>query len=449
VSESQKKYPRVLVVTGYGFNQASGSGITLTNLFEGWPADRLAIIHADVNGNTPGIVKYEFIPGRQCVIPWTSIGVRWRTRDEIAKSAGQSAQGPKAAGSQRGYYWVRTVANTLLKWTGLVGLVERYSFPQETIDILRYFRADIIYMHPSSISLTRLAIDIKRKLNAPLVVHIMDDYPHSLYTEGFFAKLVSIHMNSLMKKLFAESSLCLGISLFMCSEYSKRYNIPFSCFHNPVNPVFLNNKPRRELVPLEKNGNFRLVYVGRVGWGVAAGLKDISEAVKELANSRVQLAIYANDAESVKRQYGFLRSTPSNVTISESPKNADGIAKILHSADALVLPVDFDEGSIRAIRLSMPTKVPAYLSSGVPILLYGSEKVGFVAEAIEEGWAYVVKVRSKKTLKNAIIFLASSSIFRSKIVDTAFKKAKFFNSEYVREGFREAIAKAATERNQK
>jgi len=294
-----------------------------------------------------------------------------------------------------------------------------------------------------------LAIDIKRKLNAPLVVHIMDDYPHSLYTEGFFAKLVSIHMNSLMKKLFAESSLCLGISLFMCSEYSKRYNIPFSCFHNPVNPVFLNNKPRRELVPLEKNGNFRLVYVGRVGWGVAAGLKDISEAVKELGKSRVQLAIYANDAESVKRQYDFLRSTPSNVTISDAPKNTDGIAKILHSADALVLPVDFDEGSIRAIRLSMPTKVPAYLSSGVPILLYGSEKVGFVAEAIEEGWAYVVKVRSKQALRNAIIFLAENSIIRSKIVDTAFKKAKFFDSEYVREAFREAIAKAAIEENQK
>lgn len=40
-------YPRILVVTGNNFNLVTGGGITLTNLFRGWPADRLANLHDD------------------------------------------------------------------------------------------------------------------------------------------------------------------------------------------------------------------------------------------------------------------------------------------------------------------------------------------------------------------------------------------------------------------
>lgn len=437
------KYPRVLIMAGYGLNQVSGGGITLTNLFEGWPPDKLGILHADINGNTEGVVNHKFHLERKLVIPGSNIGIKWNTRDEITEF--NTTQGRRQGNSikHRAYFCLRTAVNKLIRRLGIIGITEKYVVSQTAIDFVNRFKPEVIYVHPGSISFAKLSIDIKRIFGTPLVVHVMDDYPSSLYTEGLFANMVSIHMNSLMKRLFAEASLCLGISLFMCSEYIKRYNMPFYCFHNPVNPVFLNDEPKKDLVPLEKNGKFRLVYVGRVGWGVAKALKDISEAVKDLAKNSIQLAIFANGAESVKQQYDFLISTPSNVTISESPKYADEIAKILHSADALVLPVEFDSGAIRAIRLSMPTKVPAYLSSGAPILLYGSEKIGFVTEAINEGWAYVVKVRSKQSLREAIEFLAENSVFRSKIVENALIKAKSFESGFVREAFRQALSKAA------
>lgn len=37
-------YPRVLIV-GQAFNLSAGGGITLSNLFAGWPKDRMATIH--------------------------------------------------------------------------------------------------------------------------------------------------------------------------------------------------------------------------------------------------------------------------------------------------------------------------------------------------------------------------------------------------------------------
>src|SRR3972149_6026514 len=39
--------PRVLVVTSNNFNQITGGGITLTNLFRGWPVERIANLHED------------------------------------------------------------------------------------------------------------------------------------------------------------------------------------------------------------------------------------------------------------------------------------------------------------------------------------------------------------------------------------------------------------------
>src|ERR1700733_2919069 len=39
--------PRILIVTSNNFNLVTGGGITLTNLFKGWPADRIANLHED------------------------------------------------------------------------------------------------------------------------------------------------------------------------------------------------------------------------------------------------------------------------------------------------------------------------------------------------------------------------------------------------------------------
>ena len=36
-------YPRVLLVTGSAFGQHTATAVTMTNLFRGWPADRLAL----------------------------------------------------------------------------------------------------------------------------------------------------------------------------------------------------------------------------------------------------------------------------------------------------------------------------------------------------------------------------------------------------------------------
>ncbi len=60
------------------------------------------------------------------------------------------------------------------------------------------------------------------------------------------------------------------------------------------------------------------------------------------------------------------------------------------TADALLLPVNFSDESVRFIRYSMPTKVPAYLTVGTPILAYGPTETAQVNYARKAGWGELV-----------------------------------------------------------
>ena len=50
----EREYPRVLVVNGSAFGEHSSTAVTLTNLFRGWPGDRLALVHSDTAATNPG-----------------------------------------------------------------------------------------------------------------------------------------------------------------------------------------------------------------------------------------------------------------------------------------------------------------------------------------------------------------------------------------------------------
>jgi len=82
-----------------------------------------------------------------------------------------------------------------------------------------------------------------------------------------------------------------------------------------------------------------------------------------------------------------------SVTIEPPITEDDVFFARLAAADALLLPVNFDADSVRMIRYSMPTKVPAYLLSGTPTLVYGPAGVAQVDYALGRRWGHVVPRR--------------------------------------------------------
>jgi glycosyltransferase involved in cell wall biosynthesis len=97
--------------------------------------------------------------------------------------------------------------------------------------------------------------------------------------------------------------------------------------------------------------------------------------------------------------------------------------KILQEVDVVLLPVNFDQSSIRFIKYSMPTKIPSYLSAGAPILAYGPSEVAQISYALDSGWAYVVSVRDTKALKSGILKIINDYSLRKSLSKKAHKCA--------------------------
>ena len=109
----------------------------------------------------------------------------------------------------------------------------------------------------------------------------------------------------------------------------------------------------------------------------------------------------------------------------------------------LVLPVNFDGATIEYVRLSFPTKLPAYMLSGTPILAYGPEEVAQIRLARDEGWGRVVSRRDRPLLKAAIRALCQPGDGRAQLGRRAQDVAqRDHDASRVRAGFQQAIASA-------
>jgi glycosyltransferase involved in cell wall biosynthesis len=95
----------------------------------------------------------------------------------------------------------------------------------------------------------------------------------------------------------------------------------------------------------------------------------------------------------------------------------------------------------------MPTRVPAYMMSGTPILVYGPPEVAAVEYAQQAGWGYVVPQRDLNALREAITLLVSNTELRKKMGQRAQRLAvQNHDAAKVRETFRQALVNAAFHR---
>jgi glycosyltransferase involved in cell wall biosynthesis len=106
--------------------------------------------------------------------------------------------------------------------------------------------------------------------------------------------------------------------------------------------------------------------------------------------------------------------------------------------------VNFDPHTIEYIRYSMPTKVPAYLAAGTPILAYGPPEVAQIQYATDAGWAHVVSEHSPAALMRGIRAILNDTALRERLAKRALEVARErHDAESVRPRFQALLAAAA------
>ena len=358
-------YPKVLVICAEPFNQERGSGITLSNLFNGWDPQKLATLY-----------WLEVPPdGRVCACHWklrTLLGGRVRRGGGAARreSGGASGSAPGEAcksGSQGGCGRVKRWLVGLDRHCGLADLLHWVPLPTDTMHQIRAFAPEVIYCPLSSRQAVSLVGRVLKALRVPLVLHVFDDWI-SQSPQTMLGWLMHSRVRRRFSALLKTAQACLAIGPNMARIYEERYHVSFVPLQNPVDPAVWDLPPKsapgagKSLV-LRFTGN--LYQQGNL-----SGMVEFARAFELVPSGGRELRFEIYAPSSVVAIYSPLFSDCRRTKILPVPVDTVAMLELYQGADGLVIVVDADEGQGGMLGLSMPTKLPSVLMSGRPLLIY-------------------------------------------------------------------------------
>jgi len=399
-----QELPRVLIVTSNNFNLVTGGGITLTNLFRGWPHDRLANLHEDVLPDDHSVCR-TFYRLTEEEIRWVwpfSLVRTWYGRKKqqalVSEGGPSGSAGPSWLGSFK-----RLIGD---------GAPKRARLTPALIDWVERFRPTLLYGFLGSLEQLTLTRALARYLKVPLVIHMMDDWPAVLYRNGLLSPVMGPVVRHELRRVLREARGRFAICDAMCEEYAQRYGYAFQSFQNALVPAEWLPHARTQW---QAGQPFVVRYVGSiVPDGQKESLRDIAQAVAEMraAGRQIELRIH-----SPQRDTEYLRSVPlpSGAIRIEGPPESSIVPRLLAQSDLLLLPYNFDARSARYIRLSLPTKAPAYMISGTPVLVYAPADVATARYATREAWGYVVSEQGQEAVKAGLTRLMDDASLRERL----------------------------------
>ncbi len=430
-------YPRILII-GQSFNKKSGGGVTISNLFKGWPEDKLAVASNDNlrAGLDDSVCKIYYQLGYNnklhpfplnIILPKISCGILPRNKND-----GETTKTGK--GQSGNYKTIYKILSGVLHFFGLYNVFYKLQITPEFEGWINEYKPDIIYTQLASLELIRFVDDLHARTNKPIAIHMMDDWPLTINKPGIFYKYWQNVIDREFRELVNKSSILMSICEGMSDEYKLRYKKTFIPFHNPIE---INYWKPSGLKDYSLKDKFTILYAGRIGSGIGSSVADIADAVNDIAavNKHIVFEIQTGDVETLNK----LVKTNENVKWMK-PIEYSALPAKFAGVDLLLLPQDFDAQSIKFLKYSFPTKVSEYMISGTPILVYGDQQTAVTKYVLKDKWGYVVSEKNKAALINAITELYNDPELRKQLGMKAQKIAlENEDSEIIREQFRKCL----------
>ena len=436
-----ESFPRILVI-GLSFNQSSGSGITLTNLFKKWDKSRLAIASENIDDNDHQMsdhvyqLGYEENKRRFPFYLFQKKMVSGTAKKPIETS--QTETLPSKSYHKRFPFLVKYY-NRFLHFFGLYHYSRRLRISKKIALFVQDFQPDIIYTHANEFDIMQFTLDLKQAFSVQVTTHIMDHYIDNYFNQkGLLYQYWQNKVGKTFKKLIDHSALCFSIGEEMSKAYSKKYSKNFTVFHNGLDFDLWKSYRRTDHEPSDP---FTILYAGRITVGTNECLLQIAEAIDELPEkNKIRFHIQTTSVDPILEKlaaYSFVHIAPV--------AQYAAIPKILSGADLLLLAHNFDDFTRTYFCYSFPTKAPEYMITGVPVLLYAPEEVAVTKHARKYHWAYIINSPDKKRLTGSIqLFYNDASLRRSYGLTAHEFALTHYNIVDMQEKFRLTFANACT-----
>ncbi|MEX2592072.1 MAG: glycosyltransferase [Anditalea sp.] len=432
--------PKVLILI-QPFNQNTGGGITLSNLFKGWPKDKLAVLCRGygINSNTQTDIceTYYQLGHREHKWKFPFNRLKRRYFSGILSFEKGGVKNSIPAKSKFRVAFLKEYVHPFLKWIGFLNFVSKIELSKQLEGWLDQYQPDIIYAQAQGRETVLFCTAVQEYLNKPMVFHMMDDWTE-LVAEGLFGKYWYLKIDGEFRKMLSKASLHLSISEPMAVEYKRRFGFDFQTFHNPIDLNFWKKSQRNHY---ELGKEPIILYAGRVGLGIQESLEVMAKAVtvlnKEL-NASIKFVLQVNERSEWMEKYACVQYR-GFVSYEDLPSK-------FAEADMLYMPYDFSVNSIKFIKYSMPTKASEYMISGTPILIFAPSQTAIVDYARKYHWAKVVTDDNLEVLITSLKSMIMNKEERERIAQTAIQLAEDkHDAAKVRYDFKEALVSVMEE----
>lgn len=429
------RIPKILIF-GQPLNNYTGGGITLTNLFKGWPMDNIAGMYVNYGFYklTTDVCRTYYQLGNE--------EHKWKFPLNLVKQKYPS--GLKSYDIKSGESMTYTKPGLLVLasrflsmfvgWLGLNNCDSVILISPKLRKWLSEYKPEILYLQVSTREGILFAIQLIDYLKIPSVIHMMDDWPSTISDHGPFKKFWKAKIDREFRQLLEKVDFHLGISDAMSEEYFKRYQKHFKAFHNPVEiePFSMPGKKQRQA------NSFRILYLGRIGTANKESIILFAKVISKLKidNQRIELEIYSKDADIPDlKQISELE----NVKLLP-PVPYETVPGMLKDYDLLFLPLDFTVKGLKFARFSIPTKATEYMLSGTPVFVLAPEETAVNKFFKNNNCGFCVSSPNEKEIIEGIKYIIRNEEYRKQISINAVNLAKDkFDAVTVRQKFQNIL----------
>lgn len=437
--------PKVLIY-GETFKNIGGGGITLNTLFGDWPADNIFMLN-DRFGETSDahFAQYYQLGHLENKSFLHKLGFITGNRSgayKVHKNRSQKTITTQNNSLFKGklYFKLKELFISFLNIVGIFDLFFQFKVSPELILWIKEIKPDIIYFQPSTIENIKFVNELHQLSGIPYVVHVMDNFLDvntlSKKLNSKKALVVKQSLDDLVKK----SNLCMGICEEMCKQYGKEFDRTFHSFQHAVdNKFWFRNYSIRS-----NPESFVILYAGRTSIGTSNSLFLLAQAIDNC--NKNHNCNFEFQIQSTSKAPGLLKKfSKYNCVRICKPVPYNHLPDRYTEADLLLLPMDFDKESLNYIKYSMPTKVPEYLISGVPIFVLAHETTALYKYAKSENWAFTNSTVIESDIEALLLDIRNNLEKRVEISETAKKVGKRNHDIYtVRESFKQLISRSCT-----
>ena len=432
------KYPKIFIF-GPPFNNFTGGGITLSNLFKGWDKNAIAVAASGhvLQNLTTDVCDTYYLLGKneqRWMFPFNLLQ-RSFPSGVMTFEHNETLPDYHFRPSLRRFF-VDKVFYPFLKWIGLIHIMSRIRFSDQFRDWLTDFNPDLLYLQVTSWEDIKFAIQLCDYLKIPSVIHNMDDWPSTISNTGLFKNYWRGVIDREFKSLLARMDLHLSISNAMSEEYQRRYGVDFRAFHNPIETKVWKKYTK---TTYDFDGDVvRVLYSGRIGVGITESLVEVATVIEKINQTWGNIKLYIQSPSSDYEVRN--RLLKYDCIVLNSPVEYNELPEIFSKADIMLIANDFEVEGIDYLRYSMPTKVSEYMISGTPVLIYASGETAVSRFFSENECGICVTEQNPDKINDALKKLVHEREFRERLGQNAVRLAMdLFDSDKVRHDFQKLI----------